>query len=49
MVVDAAHDLGIRALELFRLAALGELAFLRGFDQTRQFLLQALQHAWPRC
>ena len=42
--VDAAHDLGIRALELFRLAALGELPFLGGFGQPHQFLLQALQH-----
>ncbi len=47
--VDAAHDLGIRALELFRLAALGELSFLRGVGQAHQFLLQALQHDAPRC
>ena len=40
--VDAAHDLGIRALELLRLAAVGELPFLRSLDQPRQFLLQAL-------
>ena len=38
--VDAAHNLGIRALELLRLAALGELPFLRGLDQPRHFLLQ---------
>jgi hypothetical protein len=47
--VDAAHDLGVGALELLRLAAVGELAFLRGLDQPRQFLLQAWRSRWPRC
>ena len=47
--VDAAHDLGIGALELFRLAALGELSFFGGVGQPHQFLLQALQHQCRRC
>ena len=47
--VHAAHDLGIRALELFRLAAFGELPFSRSVGQAHQFLLQALQHRAPRC
>ena len=42
--VDAADNFGIRALELFRLAAIGKLAFLRGFGQPFQFFLQRLQH-----
>ena len=42
--VDAANDFGKCALELLRLAAIGELPFLRGFDQPRQLLLQALQN-----
>ena len=42
--VHAAHDLGIRALELLRLAAIGELAVLRCLDQPRHLLLQALQN-----
>ncbi len=42
--VDAAYDLRIGALELFRLAAVGELAFFRGVGQARHFLLQALHH-----
>ena len=42
--VDAANDLGVGALELFRLAALGEPTFLRCLDQSHQFLLQALRN-----
>ena len=42
--VHAAHNLGVSALELFRLSAIGELPFLRSFRQTHQFLLQTLQH-----
>ena len=42
--VDAAYDLRIRALELFRLAAIAELPFLGGIGQPHQFLLQALQN-----
>ena len=42
--VDAAHNLGIGALELFRLAAIAELAFLGGVGQTHQLLLQTLQY-----
>ena len=41
--VDAVHDLRVCALELLRLAAIGELSFLGSFRQARQFLLQALQ------
>ena len=42
--VDAADDLRIGALELLRLAAVGELAFLGRIGQPDQFLLQALKH-----
>ena len=42
--VHAAHNLGVGALELLRLAAIGKLSFLRGLDQPCQFLLQALQN-----
>ena len=41
--IHAAHDLRIRALEVLRLAAIAELAFLRGFDQPSHFLLQPLR------
>ena len=41
--VDAAHDVGIGALELIVIAALGELALLGGLGQPGQLLLQALQ------
>ena len=47
--VHAAHDLGIGALELLRLAALGELPLARSFGQAHQLLLQALHHACRRC
>ena len=47
--VHAAHDLGVGALELLGLAAFGQLPFLRGLGQPRQFLLQALQHDARRC
>ena len=42
--VYAAHDLGIGALELLVLAAFGELTSFGRFGQSRQFLLQALNH-----
>ena len=34
----------VRALKLFRLAAIGELAFFRSLGQARHFLLQALHY-----
>ena len=43
-VVDAAHDVAVRALELIVLAALGEFAFRRSLGQPGQFLLQTLQN-----
>ena len=43
--VDAAHNVGVGALELLRLAAIRQLAFLRCIRQPHQFLLQALEHS----
>ena len=40
--IDATHDVGIRAAELVRFAALGELSIPRSIGQAHQFLLQAL-------
>ena len=42
--VHAAHNLRVCALELLRLAAVGELPFLGSVGQAHQFLLQALQN-----
>ncbi len=42
--VDAAHDLGKCALELLRLAAVGELSLLGGINQPRHLPLQPLQN-----
>ena len=42
--VHAVNDLGVCPLELLWLAALGELAFLRGLGQAGHFLLQSLHH-----
>ena len=42
--IDAAHDLGIGALELLRLATIRKLALAGGLGQTHQLLLQALQN-----
>ena len=47
--VDAAHDLGVGALELFRLAAFGELSFPGSLGQAHHFLLQTLHHDRRRC
>jgi len=38
--VHPAHDVGIRALELVLVAALGQLSFLRCFGQAGQFFLE---------
>jgi hypothetical protein len=40
--VDAANNLGVGALELLRLAALGELPFFGRLGQPPHFLLQGL-------
>ena len=42
--VDTTHDVGIRAAELVRFAALGELSIPRSIGQAHQFLLQALYY-----
>ena len=41
--IDAAHDVGVGALELILVAAFGQLSFLRRFGQAGQFLLQRLE------
>ena len=42
--VDAAHNLRISTLELFRLAAIRKLSLTRGFDQSSELLLESLHH-----
>ncbi len=43
--VHATNDLRVRTLELFRFAAIGELALSGSFSEAGQFLLQTLQDA----
>ncbi len=40
--IDAADDFSVRALELLRLAAIGKLAFTRGFGQAPHLFFESL-------